>query len=190
MINQKLIDNNSLLEMVDQALALKLAVDFSSSCVNYDPSTMINPTDKYIYANNPGIDTCSSTGVKNAFPQTSPVTPCISVLQQSLCPFYSPDFFILLKASFPSSSLFYYLTRFKSLTGSYHYKIYNSDQIVLFNLDYTNLSNSDKKVDEEAQKVFIEFLDSYIPNYTLNHSVNNLVPEKEEKLSYLSSLIS
>jgi hypothetical protein len=182
-------------EINDKALALKIAVDSLSSCTNHDAPSMLNPTETYMYANNPGFHSCSSVDFKKSLKQESSFVPCIfiedavSVNQQSKCPYYTPDYFIVLKATFSDSSLSYYLTRFKSILGHYFYKIYNSESVVLFNLSYVDLSNSDQSVDQESKKVFLELINSFDSEYQISTFLQPSV-EKKDKNSYISSLVS
>lgn len=183
------IFENSFLE--DASIALKIAAQYEFTCKSFTHKDMLNPSDKYEYANNPGIYACSSPIMKLASSQPTAVTNCAFPNRQSSCPFYVPDFLISSKASatHAEKTTSYYLTRFRSFNGTYDYRIYTSDEKVLFTLSYTNLSNLDNSVEEEAKKVFINFLEEYISNYSIEEIDAPIVEQKTNK-SYLNSLIS
>jgi hypothetical protein len=175
----------------DVSIAVRIASQYEVSCKSFTHKDMLNPSDKYEYANNPGVYACSSPLMQLASSQPNSVTHCAFAARQNSCPFYVPDFSISSKASATvgDKTTEYYLTRFRSFNGTYNYKIYTSDEKVLFNLSYTNLSNLDNSVEEEAKQVFINFLEEYIPNYSFQNIDSPIVEQKSNK-SYLNSLIS
>ncbi len=180
----------------DNAVALKIAVDSSASCRNFTHKDMLNPSPDYAYANNPGIYACSSSLLKAALSQSVSVLTCNFISNQNSCPFYSPDYSIISKSSFTSfnSTSTYFLSRFRSFDGSYFYKIYDSNSKVYTELHYPEISNIDKQIDEEAQKVFHLFLNDCTSEeqYTVEDVFNPSVPQQDQKnnKSYLNSLIS
>lgn len=184
--------------MEDNALALKIATDSSASCKNFTHKDMLNPSPDYMYANNPGIYVCSSELMKAALPQPVAVATCNFVIRQASCPFYSPDFSVLLKSSVTTynNTITFTLSRFRSFNGSYFYKIYDSNGVVYFDLSYPEISNVNKEIDEEAKGVFFNFLNECSSQPVQDLSVENvsdlLSDQQEQKntKSYLSSLIS
>lgn len=181
----------------DNALALKIAVDSNTSCQNFTHKDMLNPSPDYGYANNPGIYACSSQLMKAALSNSSSVITCNFVANHTSCPFYSPDYSIVLKSTITNvfnTTIDYFLTRFRSFDGSYFYKIYNSNSEVFVELFYPEISNIDKVIDQEAKKVFYEFLTDSTSNeqYTVEDPSDSSADQHEQKntKSYLNSLIS
>lgn len=195
-MDHQILDNDTSVE--DHAIALKMAIDNSSSCKSFTHKDMLNPSQGYQYANNPGFNACSSDSMKKALtnvPSNSALS-CSFISNQSSCPFYTPDYSIVLKSSITvlNSALTFYLSRFRSFNGSFVYKIYDSSGKSFFDLNYSDISNVNGQIDEEATKVFHQFLDDFSQNgqYSVENilSKNDYQQEQKNTKSYLKSLIS
>lgn len=195
-MDQQILEENTALQ--DNAIALKIAVDSSASCRNFTHKDMLNPSSDYAYANNPGLYACSSELLKTALANsvTNSVISCNFIANQSSCPFYDPHYSVVLKSSLTlvNTTLNYYLSRFRSFDGSFYYKIYDSNGTIFFDLNYVNISNANGEIDEEAKKVFYQFLEECTQedDYSVESILNDKPSEKEQNKnkSYLNSLIS
>lgn len=173
--------------VIDSMLALTVAQQ-GVACSHFTPSTMLNPSPLYSFANNPGYDSCSNQSVAELNPGQVFVK-CQFSNRNYVCPYYSPHYQIITKHSL-NDNRFYYLTRFRSYSGSYTYKIYDSNSNVYQVFEYTNLSIKDNDLDSEALALFNLFLkDSMLETKPLN-DVTDSVSSKPQKTSYLSTLVS
>lgn len=175
-------------ETSDAVIALSVAAS-PPACVHHTSHTMLNPSSSYTFANNPGASACSNPALVDA--SRSSFLPCKFPISNAICPFYSADYKIIKKVvSINNSSSYYYLSKFRLLTGSYSYKIYDNTLKVYLELSYDNISDSENVLDSEAISIFNSFIDQAMLKVDNVDLYSSEVISESNKVSYLSTLIS
>lgn len=155
-------------------------------CSSFSSPDLHNLSSTYEYANKPPIYNCSH-------PEIVPITPnapkfCSFGPRQNLCVFYNPDIKIIASAVVKnwSKSFTVYLTRFRSNSGSYLYKIYDQEKNVYYDLDYQK-ETIDFELDKEAMEIYLQFLNSNFEFFEIQNNIPQII--SVPKLSYMKSLI-
>jgi hypothetical protein len=176
---------------IDILAALNMASKKDTACVQHTSHTMLNPNPSYQFANNPGMDACSHP-VRLELVPANTLLPCQAPGLHILCSLYSPDYKIIKKfVSLTDSTLFYYLTKYRSLDGSYSYKIYDSSMNLYNQLSYKNLSDKNSDIDSYALDVFLSFVkDSMIQVEEVLIEQPLVEHSNPNKKSYLATLVS
>lgn len=176
-------------EIKDSLMAISFDLQ-SISCTNFTSHTMLNPSNNYPYANNPGKSSCSHPSQLSHFPANTFIA-CSFENRNTFCPLYTPDYMILEK-QIAKNNKKYYLTRYRGHDGSFYYKIYDNTGLVYYNLNYSNVSISNSDLDTEARVVFNSFFDQIgVEKLTTSSVVEEVIDtQKTNKSSYLLSLIS
>lgn len=170
-----LIINNTVRDIVDLP-----------SCVHFTNGSSPNISKDYKFANTAPMHNCS-----NAKMHVDPnaANTCPTVTNQSSCFGYKMDFSILSKYKY--NSLFYYLIRYRKITGSVSYLIADSTGNIYQTVSHdSSLSSKENDFDQDAIKMFT----SYISDLTLNSSFDLEFPvsekqQEEKPSSYLSYIL-
>lgn len=170
-----LIINNTVRDIVDLP-----------ACVYFTNSSSPNIGKDYRFANMAPMHNCSN-GKMHADPNAANVCPTIT--NQSSCYGYSMDFSILSK--YNHNSIFYYLIRYRKITGSISYLIADSNGSVYQTISHdSSLSSKENDFDNDAINIFT----SYVSDLTLNSSFDLDFPvsekqQEEKPSSYLSYIL-
>ena len=156
-------------------------------CSSFSSPDLHNLSSTYEYANKPPIYNCSH-------PEIVPITPgapkfCSFGPRQNICIFYNPDIKIIASAVVKnwSKTFTVYLTRYRSNSGSYLYKIYDQEKNVYYDLDYQK-ETIDAELDKEAMEIYLQFLNSNFEFFEIQNNIPDTI--SVPKLSYMKSLIS
>lgn len=181
------------LDAPDEVKDNLIAVTYDSNsiaCRNFTSHTMLNPSENYPFANNPGKNSCSHPVQLSHFPPNTFVHCSFDSLQ-TICPLYTPDYMILEK-QVASDNKKYYLTRYRAYNGSFYYKIYDNTGNTYYNLNYSNVSIADADLDTEARVVYNSFFDQIgVETSPVSQTPQQVIDnQKTNSSSYLLSLIS
>lgn len=179
---------------LDYSLAYRIAVVFGT-CSNFDSPNAYNPSKNYEYANNPGMYLCSSSKKRQILTDKSVPLFCEfsrSTEGLSNCIFYEPDFNIISKVSYLDK--YYYLTKFRNSSGSYLFKVYDSEGCIYLDLDYKDIVISDvSDFDNQINDLFYNYLskDLMISNFEQGEiSQDCFTSVQKETKSFLQTILS
>jgi hypothetical protein len=122
--------------LTDKEIALSIATSSRASCAYFTSASMLNASKDYKFANTGGVNSCSSS--QRAPEAGNQHMRCEFPTRQNTCVIYYPDFTIL-KKSVSENSTAFYLSRFKTKTSSYSYKIYDQFSNVYNTFNYVDL---------------------------------------------------
>ena len=148
--------------LTDKEIALSIAASSRASCSYFTSASMLNASKDYKFANTGGVNSCSSP--QRAPEPRSQHMRCEFSARQNTCVLYFPDFTIL-KKSVSENSTAFYLSRFKTKTSSYSYKIYDQFLNVYNTFDYLNLELANNSLDQEVIVLYYALLDEMMIKY-------------------------
>lgn len=172
----------------DYESANEIAKRTLTSCQFHSSPSNLNPSTSYLYANNPGIFSCSVSSRKSN--DSQPVS-CVYVMEQPNCPLYKPDFSVMRKVR-STADIDYYLSRFRSYDGTYLYRIYDNELNVYSQFKYTQIQMEDDNLNLEAVSLFNKFLIDLSIEFTYQDVAEDaiLFSKQKETNSYLKTLVS
>ena len=170
----------------DKDIALTIATSSRASCTHFTSASMLNPSKDYKFANTGGVSSCSCP-MRAPQPGTQHM-PCEFSVRQNICPLYYPDFTILKKSVSEKSTVFY-LSRFKTRTSSYSYKIYDQFLNVYNTFDYVDIDLSKNSLDEEVIMFYYALLDQMMIKYQ-DEEIHNENQISEVPVSFIKTLVS
>ena len=172
--------------LTDKEIALSIASSFRASCSYFTSASMLNASKDYKFANTGGVNSCSSP---QRFPESgNQHMRCEFSARQSNCVLYFPDFTIL-KKSVSENSTAFYLSRFKTKTSSYSYKIYDNFLNVYNTFDYLNLELANNSLDKEVIVLYYALLDEMMIKYQ-DQEIDNKDQPSIVPVSFIKTLVS
>lgn len=172
--------------LTDKEIALSIATSFAASCTYFTSASMLNPSKDYKFANTGGVSSCSST--QRAPELGNQHMRCEFPTRQNTCVLYYPDFTIL-KKSVSENSTAFYLSRFKTKTSSYSYKIYDQFLNVYNTFDYLNLELANNSLDQEVIVFYYALLDEMMIKYQ-DQEIDNQEQPVAVPVSFIKTLVS
>lgn len=171
----------------DYEIANEIAKRTLTSCQFHSSPSNLNPSTSYVYANNPGIFSCSVSSRKSN--DSQPVF-CVYVKEQPNCPLYKPDFSVMRKVR-STADVDYYLSRFRSYDGTYLYRIYDNELNVYSQFKYTQIEMENDNLNLEAVSLFNKFLIDLSIKFTYQDVAEDamLISKQKETNSYLKTLV-
>ena len=171
----------------DYEIANEIAKRTLTSCQFHSSPSNLNPSTSYVYANNPGIFSCSVSSRKSN--DSQPVF-CVYVMEQPNCPLYKPDFSVIRKVR-STADVDYYLSRFRSYDGTYLYRIYDNELNVYSQFKYTQIEMENDNLNLEAVSLFNKFLIDLSIKFTYQDVAEDamLISKQKETNSYLKTLV-
>lgn len=171
----------------DYQNANEIAKRTLTSCQFHSSPSNLNPSTSYVYANNPGIFSCSVPSRKSN--DSQPVS-CVYVMEQLNCPLYKPDFSVMRKVR-STADVDYYLSRFRSYDGTYLYRIYDNELNVYSQFKYTQIEMENDNLNLEAISLFNKFLIDLSIQFTYQDVAEDamLISKQKETNSYLKTLV-
>lgn len=170
----------------DKDIAHAIAVSSRASCTHFTSASMLNPSKDYKFANTAGVDSCSCP--MRATDPANPHMRCEFPTRQGMCGLYSPDYTILKKSVSENSNVFY-LSRFKTRSSSYSYKIYDKNNNVYNTFDYVDISLATNALDEEVFVFYYMLLDQMMIKYT-DEEIQKDSDPVAVPVSFLKTLVS
>ena len=171
----------------DYEIANEIAKRTLTSCQFHSSPSNLNPSTSYVYANNPGIFSCSVSSRKSN--DSQPVF-CVYVKEQPNCPLYKPDFSVMRKVR-STADVDYYLSRFRSYDGTYLYRIYDNELNLYSQFKYTQIEMENDNLNLEAVSLFNKFLIDLSIKFTYQDVAEDamLISKQKETNSYLKTLV-
>ena len=171
----------------DYEIANEIAKRTLTSCQFHSSPSNLNPSTSYVYANNPGIFSCSVSSRKSN--DSQPVF-CVYVKEQPNCPLYKPDFSVMRKVR-STADVDYYLSRFRSYDGTYLYRIYDNELNLYSQFKYTQREMENDNLNLEAVSLFNKFLIDLSIKFTYQDVAEDamLISKQKETNSYLKTLV-
>ena len=171
----------------DYEIANEIAKRTLTSCQFHSSPSNLNPSTSYVYANNPGIFSCSVSSRKSN--DSQPVF-CVYVKEQPNCPLYKPDFSVMRKVR-STADVDYYLSRFRSYDGTYLYRIYDNELNLYSQFKYTQIEMENDNLNLEAVSLFNKFLIDLSIKFTYQDVAEDamLISKQKETNYYLKNLV-
>jgi hypothetical protein len=113
---------------------------------------------------------------------------CEFPTRQNTCVIYYPDFTIL-KKSVSQNSTAFYLSRFKTKTSSYSYKIYDQFLNVYNTFDYVDLELANNSLDQEVIVFYYALLDEMMIKYQ-DQEIDTEDQPSAVPVSFIKTLVS
>ena len=172
----------------DYEIAKEISKTLLTSCSFHSSPSNLNPSTSYVYANNPGIYSCS---VPSREASDSRPLSCVYPLEQNNCPLYKPDFSVIRKVR-TVADVDYYLSRFRSYDGTYLYKIYDNNLNVYSELKYSQIQMDNDNLNIEAVSLYNRFLIDLSVEFVQQDIAEDamLISKQKETNSYLKTLVS
>jgi hypothetical protein len=170
----------------DKEIAMSIAISSRSACKFFTSANMLNPSEDYKFANAAGVHSCSCP-MRNPSPDSQHMR-CEFPERNIMCGLYSPDYKILKKSVSENSNVFY-LSRFKTKTSSYSYKIYDKFSNVYNTFDYVDIALADNSLDEEVTVFYYTLLDQMMIKYQ-DQNIEEETQPVSVPVSFIKTLVS
>jgi len=172
--------------------AFKIIVETSQTppiCSYFSSPDIHNLSSTYEYANKPPVYNCSY--LEKSQPVNSDFKFCFFPSRQTSCMMYNPDIKVIAStkvSNFSSDTfeLIVYLIRYRSYSGSYLYKIYDTNDNVYYDLDYQS-EKADDQLDQEAIQIYVDFMTFSFPNFQFQDICFQQIVDT--KKSFLKNLV-
>ena len=172
--------------LTDKEIALSIATSSRASCAYFTSASMLNASKDYKFANTGGVNSCSSS--QRAPEPGNQHMRCEFPTRQNTCVIYYPDFTIL-KKSVSENSTAFYLSRFKTKTSSYSYKIYDQFLNVYNTFDYVDLELANNSLDQEVIVFYYALLDEMMIKYQ-DQEIDTEDQPSAVPVSFIKTLVS